>query len=100
MHGDLWLINDLLDVFENVELRAELNGNAIYARRVNLAPDSSEKIDALAVKFGDGENILRLSVRDGARVLSDHEYDLNFCDIGEIGVIDWLMLEVGKKLLR
>jgi beta-mannosidase len=100
VRGGLWLINDWRNAFENVELRAELNGKEIYARRVHLAPDSAEKIDALVVTLGEGENDLRLVVRDGDRALSDHAYDLNFCDVGEIGWIDWLMIEVGQRLVR
>ncbi len=100
VHGNLWLINDLRQAFENIELRAELNGKEIFARRVNLAPDSAEKIAALALTLDEGENILRLIARAGARVLSDHTYDLNFCDVGEIGLLDWLMVEAGKRLMR
>jgi|GEM_PF-331753 beta-mannosidase len=100
VRGNLWLINDLREAFQDFELRAELNGKAIYARRVNILPDSSERIDALAVTLGDGANILRLQVRDGARVLSDHTYDLNFCDIGEINPLAAMMAAVGKRLMR
>ncbi len=100
VRGTLWLINDWLKSFEDIELRAELNGKEIYARRVNLAPDSSEKIDALAITLNEGENILRLVVRDGVNVLSDHAYDLNFCDVGEIGLLDGLMVAAGKWLMR
>lgn len=100
VRGDVWLINDLNNEFQNVELRAELNGKEIYARRFDIAPDSSARVDALAMTLGEGENILRLMVRDGEQVLSDHIYDLNFCDIGEIGLIDRLMVEIGKRLMR
>ncbi len=100
VRGDLWLINDLRKAFENVELRAELNGKEIYSHRVNLAPDSSEKIDALAVTLSEGENILRLVARDGNHILADHDYDLNFCDVGEIRLPDRLMAWAGKQLMR
>ena len=100
VRGDVWLINDLREPFDNVELRVELNDKIIYARRFDIAPDSSERVDSLVVTLGDGENNLRLLVRDGERVLSDHAYDLNFCDIGEIGLIDKLMVEIGKRLMR
>lgn len=100
VHGTLWLINDLFQPFDNIELRAELNGKEIFARRVNLAPDSAEKIAALVCTLGEGENILRLVARTDERVLSDHTYDLNFCDVGEISLRDWLMVEIGKRLMR
>ncbi|MBI5032894.1 MAG: hypothetical protein HZB51_20425 [Chloroflexi bacterium] len=100
VRGNLWLINDLLDAFENVELRAELNGDMIYTQRASAKPDSATKIDSLTVTLGDDENILRLIVRDNSHILSDHEYDLNFCDVGEIDLLNWLMVQVGKRLTR
>jgi beta-mannosidase len=98
--GTLWLINDWRTAFENVELRAELNGNSIYTRRVALAPDSATPIDALKIKLSDGENILRLIARDDRQIFSDHTYDLNFCDIGEMSLLDRLMVEIGTRLMR
>jgi len=100
VHGHLWLINDLLQAFDHVELRAELNGKEIYAHRVNLAPDSAQLIEPLTVKLDEGENILRLVARVGECVLSNHTYDLNFCDVGEISLVNWLMVQVSQRLMR
>ncbi|HEX7588745.1 MAG TPA: hypothetical protein VF478_10555, partial [Anaerolineae bacterium] len=98
--GDLWLINDWLSSFENAELSAYLDGVEILKRHVNIAPDSATCVDALAVTLGSGENILRLKVNWGPAPLSDHEYDLNFCDVGEVDAMGALLVAVGKRLMR
>ena len=100
VRGDLWLINDLRSSFQNADLRAYLNGKEIYARRVNIEPDSATRVDLLAMSLSDGENVLRLKVSSGSHLLSDHEYDLNFCDVGEISLFDTLMASIGKWLMR
>ncbi len=100
VHGDLWLINDLFSSFENAELSAYLNDNEIFKRRVNIASDSATRVDTLNVPLGAGANILRLKVNWGPALLSDHEYDLNFCDIGEVNAISALLVAVGKRLMR
>jgi beta-mannosidase len=98
--GDLWLINDWLSSFQNAELSASLDGVEILKRHVNLAPDSATRVDALGVTLGPGENILRLKVTWGPATLSDHEYDLNFWDRGEVNAIGALLVAVGKRLMR
>ena len=98
--GDLWLINDWLSSFHNAELSAYLDGVEILKRHVDLAPDSATRVDALGVTLGPGENILRLKVNLGPATLSDHEYDLNFCDIGEVDAIGALLVAVGRRLMR
>ncbi len=100
VRGDVWLINDLFSSFENAEFSAYLNGNEIFKRRVNLAPDSATRIDALEVELGERENVLRLKMNWGPAPLSDHEYDLNFCDVGEINPVSALLVAVGKRLMR
>ncbi|CAG0981837.1 partial beta-mannosidase, partial [Anaerolineae bacterium] len=100
VYGDLWLINDLRSSFQNAQLTACLNDKEIFTRHINIAPDSVERVDTLAVPLGEGENILRLKVNWGPPPLSDHTYDLNFCDVGEIGLMDTLMATVGKQLMR
>jgi beta-mannosidase len=100
VHGDLWVINDLHSSFANAELHAYLNDQEIYARHVNITPDSAERVDALEVALGDSANILRLEVKWGPVTLSDHEYDLSFCDIGEVNLLDALLAAIGKRLMR
>lgn len=100
VHGDLWLINDLLSSFQNAKLSAYLNGKEIFTRRVNIAPDSAMRVEALEVTLNEGDNILQLKVNWGPVTLSDHEYDLNFCDIGEINPLGAMLAAVGKRLMR
>ncbi len=100
VRGDLWLINDRRDAFDAAEVRADLNGEAIYARRVDLAPDSAARVDALRVTLGVGENILRVRVLWREQTLADNAYDLNLCDEGEISLLDALLAQVGKWLMR
>ncbi len=100
VHGDLWLINDLREAFADVELRACLNDKEIYVRHIGLPPDSSTRIDALDAPLGDGENILRLVVRAADRILSDHAYDLNFCDVGEMNPLVALWVSLINRWMR
>ena len=100
VRGDVWIINDLRAAYPDVKLRAYLNGAEIFNRALNIEPDSATRVDALTVPLDDGENILRLNVVWQDNVLSDHEYDLNFCDIGEISWRGALMVAVGKRLMR
>ncbi len=100
VRGELWLVNDLLSSFQNAELSAYLNGEVIFTRRVNIASDSATRVDALNVPLGAGANILRLKVNWGPAPLSDHAYDLNFCDIGEVNAIGALLVAVGTRLMR
>ncbi len=100
VRGELWVINDLLSSFQNAELSAYLNGSEIFKRRVNIDPDSATRVDALDVTLGTGANILRLKVNWGPAPLSDHEYDLNYCDVGEVSAIGALLFAIGKWLMR
>jgi beta-mannosidase len=100
VRGRLWLINDSLSAFETLDLHVLLNGSEIDARRVSLVPDSVESIGSLDVQLGKGDNILRLVLQDSARVLSDHEYDLNFRDRGRINPLVALLYPVYMKLLQ
>jgi beta-mannosidase len=100
VRGDVWIINDLRAAYSNAELRAYLNDQEIFERAINIEPDSATRVDALAMTLGDGENILRFQVTWQDNVLSDHEYDLNFCDVGEISLLSALMAAIGKQLMR
>jgi beta-mannosidase len=100
VHGDLWIINDLLSSYPNAEVGVYLNGREILIRRINIAPDSATRLDRVELELVQGDNLLRLKVGSGSVVLSDHDYDLNYCDTGEIGLIDRIMAGVGKRLMR
>ncbi len=98
--GELWLINDFRSSFQNAQLTAYLNDQEIFSRHVNIAPDSAECVDTLKMKLGAGANILRLKVNWGPPTLSDHTYDLNYCDMGEINPLGAILFAMGKRLMK
>lgn len=100
VRGALWLINDLRATYREAEVRAELNGAQIFSRKLDIEPDSATRVDTLAVALGAGENILRLRVLWHGQTLSENEYDLNFCDVGEISWLGKVMVAVAKRMLR
>ncbi len=100
VRGELWLVNDLLRAFPELELGAYHNGKEIYARRVDVGADSAARIDSLAISLGQGENILRLFMRDGAQVISENTYDLDFCDVGEISSFARLFTWVVNRVMK
>jgi beta-mannosidase len=100
VRGVLWIINDLRATYRDAELRAELNGAEIFARTLDIEPDSATRVDTLAVTLGESENILRLRVLWRGQTLSENEYDLNFYDVGEISWLGKVMVAVARRLLR
>jgi beta-mannosidase len=100
VRGNLWIINDLCAAYPDAELGAHLNGKEIFKRVIKIEPDSAARVDALAVTLSEGENILRVQVIWQGKALSDHEYDLNFCDIGEMSPLGALIAGAVKRLMR
>jgi beta-mannosidase len=98
--GNLWLVNDWMRTFKGVELRATLKGKRVDTRTCDLAADSSVCIGALEVILEEGDNILRLELRDGQELLSANEYDLNFCDSGEMNPLVRLAAALYSRLMR
>ncbi|MCI0477702.1 MAG: hypothetical protein L0Y55_15775, partial [Anaerolineales bacterium] len=98
--GDVWIVNDLRAAYPSAELRAYLNDAQIFARAFDIEPDSAARVDTLAVMPSDGENIFCLQVRWRDQTLSENEYDLNFCDDGEISLLGRWMVAVAKRLMR
>lgn len=80
--GQLWLINDTLRESGGV-LSAWHNDDLVVAREVEIAPNVSRALETLDMRLAPGRNVLRLELR-GQGVLSTNEYDLNYCDSGEI----------------
>jgi len=100
VRGTLWLVNDLRAEYRDAEVRAELDGVEIFAQRVDIEPDSAARIGTLNVMLGEGENILRVRVQWREQTLSENEYDLNFCDVGEISWFGKWMVTAARFLLR
>ncbi len=100
VRGELWLINDLRSTFTNATVRVLHNDTEIFSRRVNIEADSAVRLDALEVVLAQGANTLRVIAAWGPAPLSDHEYDLNFCDIGEMNPLGALLYAAGKRLMK
>jgi beta-mannosidase len=98
--GQLWLINDWCRGFDDLELCAYLNDMQVFSRHVSTAPDSAARVDALQVQMNDGENLLRLELREGTSVLATNLYDLNLYDDGEIGPLATLGYGLYDRLMR
>ncbi len=100
VRGDLWIINDLRSSFTNAQLTVCLNAKEFYSQRVNVAPDSAERVGALDVPPGAGENVLQLKLSWGPAPLSENEYDLNYCDKREINPLVAMYVSIGNRLMR
>jgi beta-mannosidase len=80
--GQLWLVND-----SNREYEGSLNGwhndIPVVTRDLVIPPNSTGSFESLDLQLAPGANVLRLEYR-AAEMLSTNEYDLNYCDTGEI----------------
>ncbi|MBI3912729.1 MAG: hypothetical protein HY327_00830 [Chloroflexi bacterium] len=99
VQGELWLVNDTLSPLK-LELSAVHNGAVISVWRLSVAADCSTQLDSFAVTLHEGANQLRLILRDGGRIVSENEYDLNFCDVGEINPISNFVVTIANRLMR
>lgn len=80
--GQVWLVNDLLDE-QHGTLSAWHNETLLLALDVSLPPNSAIAFQDLDVQLGKGANVLRFELR-GQDWISTNEYDLTYCDEGEI----------------
>lgn len=96
VNGQVWLINDTLHELNGL-LRAWHNDTPVMELDVLLATDSTRSLQSLDLQLGAEANILRFEFQAGDRI-STNEYDLNYCDRGEIsrqaaryaGASEWL----------
>ncbi len=100
VHGELWVINDLWDTFRDVDLLISANERVVETRRVNVGRNSSTRVGSLDVILSDGGAILRLELRQREHSLSVNEYDLSFCDVGEINPLVSLGASLYNHLMR
>ncbi len=100
VRGQLWIINDWLRAFPQIELRALHNGAEIYRRQLRAEADSAARVDSLEVTLDAGANDLQLQLRDGEKILAANAYDLNFCDVGEINPLSNFLVTMAKRLMR
>lgn len=100
VHGDVWLINDLSKPVGSVEWRAELNNRPVGQGQANLTADVSVCVGSLDVLLRDGTNQLRMAVFSAGQMLSENEYDLNYCDVGEMSPFVALLYPIYDALMR
>lgn len=80
--GQVWLVNDMLGERKGT-LRAWHNETEVMAFDVVLPPNGAHALGGLDLRLEPGANSLRFELR-GNDVVSTNEYDLNYCDSGEI----------------
>lgn len=86
VRGDIWLINDTLKRVEG-ELRGALNGERVLTQAVRVSVNDSAKVGEITIVLQSGTNLFTLELLEEGRLVSTNEYDLNYCDRGELG---WL----------
>lgn len=82
IHGEIWLVNDALRQIRGT-LSVWRNDTLTLEQAVVLEANQARAWRALAVTLARGANTLRFELR-GADIHSTNEYDLNYCDKGEI----------------
>lgn len=80
--GQVWLINDTLGEIQGT-VSAWHNNTLLMTLDVVIAPNDARVFQGLDLRLNSGENVLRFELR-GDGVLTTNEYDLNYCDVGEI----------------
>ncbi len=82
--GQVWLVNDLLNPVTGT-LTASFNGEAVLAMEIKVGADRAEALQDLDLQLREGQNELQFEFR-GPSALATNEYDLNYCDNGEISL--------------
>jgi beta-mannosidase len=80
--GQIWLINDTLHEISGT-LSAWHNDALLISQDVTLPANRAREWTALDLALTQGANRLRLELR-AENLLATNEYDLNYCDAGEI----------------
>lgn len=80
--GHVWLINDTLDEINGM-LSAWHNDALVLTLDVTAAPNQARPLQELDLLLAPGANELRFEM-NGDKLDSANEYDLNYCDRGEI----------------
>lgn len=84
LDGDVWIVNDLLRPVQ-AELCGYLNERLILNLPVQIPADVAVQVARLKLDVASADNALRFELIEGSQVISANEYDLNYCDRGEIG---------------
>lgn len=94
--GQVWLVNDTLNELHGT-LQAWHNEAQVISLDVVLQPNEAHALDALDLRLEPGKNALRFELR-GDDFVSTNEYDLNYCDTGEINTRRALLTEAAAWL--
>ncbi|HEY6041041.1 MAG TPA: glycoside hydrolase family 2 TIM barrel-domain containing protein, partial [Anaerolineae bacterium] len=98
VEGIVWIVNDSLSDWCEADVRVFFNEGEIEQGRVNVPPDSVTRIGNVQLTLGHGANALRLELSAGGTRLATNEYDLNYCDVGEINWQERLASKLGEML--
>lgn len=80
--GQVWLVNDLRHAVSGT-LQGWFNGMSVIELNVEIGADRALAVRTLDLALASGSNELRLEFT-GDDVHSTNEYDLSYCDVGEI----------------
>lgn len=80
--GQVWIINDKLTGVHGM-LTASHNDQVVLSLHVEIAPNAANALATLDLMLAAGSNRLNFELR-GEGLLATNEYDLCYCDDGEI----------------
>ncbi len=80
--GQLWLINDTLQELHG-SLSAWHNDTLVLTRTVSITANDARVLQDFDVTLEQDANALRFELR-GENFVTTNEYNLNYCDVGEI----------------
>ncbi|HEY6042111.1 MAG TPA: hypothetical protein VIX58_08275, partial [Anaerolineae bacterium] len=98
VEGTVWIVNDSLSDWREADVRVLLNATEIEHFQSNIPPDSVTRVGQVELTLAEGANALRLELSAGGTRLATNEYDLNYCDVGEINWQGHLASKLGEML--
>ncbi len=100
LQTDVWAVNDSLETLDGCRLVIELSDVQVYEIQVTLPPDSAQVIGALRHQFLSEPHDLKLTLRQGERVIARNTYDLTTCDAILVGRRERLARWLANVMLR
>ena len=97
--GDLWVINDLLRPVRG-EISGTLNGAQVLAVQVQVGANRAAWICEFKVAMAAGANALEFNLSEEGTIVTRNEYDLNYCDVGEISKFSSLLEHFSARFKR
>jgi len=100
LRAEVWAINDLLQSFEDCRLQIFLDGREIFSRTINLPPDSCCPVGLIEHPLPSGGRHLEARLSCQGQVISVNDYDLQYHDPTEAGLLDRFRSWVGEMAVR